>query len=84
MGRPLGSGRFTETKQIQIEPSMVERIETIVDRDPIRHPTFSHTIREAVEIGVPVIERRLEAIEAESESETEEVASLTEASIRGP
>lgn len=45
---------------IQIDPEALERIDKLADR---RRESRSRTIRDAVDIGLPVIEQRQEAIE---------------------
>lgn len=56
MPRIPGSGRFTAVKQIQLEPETVDRVEQLVERDPVRHPSFSHVAREAFDIALPKLE----------------------------
>lgn len=60
MGRMKGSGRFTEKVQVQVEPTMRERVEDIVERDSVHHPSFSHVVRESLEGHVPTIEKALD------------------------
>jgi hypothetical protein len=71
MARPKGAGPFSDRTSIQITPATRERISRIVERDPTRHPTFSQTVREAIEIGVPKIE---EDLAEDTDSVEQEVA----------
>lgn len=50
-------------KQIQLEPKTVERVEQIVERDPVRHPSFAHVAREALDMALPKLEEEIEGPE---------------------
>lgn len=52
--------RFTEVVQVGIEPSTRKRLEIIVDRAPARYPSFAQALREAIDTGLPVMERDIE------------------------
>lgn len=58
-----GPGRFIAKKQIQLEPETVDRVEQLVERDPVKHPSFSHVAREAFDIALPKLEGETEAEE---------------------
>ena len=52
--------RFTEVVQVGIEPSTRKRVENIVERAPNRYPSFAQALREAIDTGLPVMERDVE------------------------
>ena len=66
--------RFTEVVQVGIEPVTRERIETLVERAPSRHPSFAQALREAIDTGLPVLERNIE----DSEQRAQDISGRVE------